>query len=105
VWDTLTFAQFLIAIEEMQTQQRAENGITEVIIGYVGEEPLDQAGRGDVTNLTELGTQFMDAGTLYQSSLDGLPDDIRSVVLAEAHRQETGTVLPATFYKLDKKPE
>jgi hypothetical protein len=84
----------------MQTQQRAENGITEIIIGYVGEEELEQT--DEVTDLTTLSTEFMGAGNVFDATLDGLPDDVRSVILAEQHRKESGTVLPSTFYQRNK---
>lgn len=93
--------QMLIAIEEMQTQQRAENGVTEIVLGVIGEEPFAQG--EEVTDLIELGTAFMDSSTIEEMGLADLPDDVRSVVLAERHRKETGAVLPSSFYKQDKK--
>ena len=96
----MTFAQFLIAIEEMQTQQRAENGITEIVLGIIGETPFEQ--QEELTDLVALGTAFMDAGSVSELALNDLPDDVRSVFLAEKHRMESGAVLPSSFYKLDK---
>lgn len=84
----------------MQTQQRAENGIEEIIIGYIGHPPLEQ--EDELVDLVALGTQFMDSAGIYEMGLDDLPDDIRSVILAERHRKETGAILPSEFYKREK---
>ncbi len=93
--------QMLIAIEEMQSQQRAENGVTEIVLGVIGEEPYEQ--QQDLTNLVDLGTAFMDSSVISEMGLGDLPDDVRSVVLAERHRKETGAVLPSSFYKQERK--
>lgn len=83
----------------MQSQQRAENGITEIIIGYVGHDPIQE--EQELTSLIDLGTAFMDSAEVQEMKLDELPDDVRSVVLAEKHRKETGAILPSEFYKRD----
>lgn len=85
----------------MQSQQRAENGITEIVLGVIGEEPYEK--QEDLTNLAELGEAFMNAGPITEMNLEDLPDDVRSVLLAETHRQQTGAVLPSSFYSLKER--
>lgn len=92
----MTFLQLLVSVEEMQSQQRAENGIEEIIIGYIGHDPLEP--EEELTDLVKLGTAFMESGVVSESTLQNLPDDVRSVVLAESHRRATGQVLPSSFY-------
>lgn len=92
--------QFLIAIEEMQTQQRAENGVTEIVIGIIGEPAFEE--KDEQTDLTALGTAFLDAGPVTNTSIDDLPDDVRSILLAEQHRKVSGVILPSSFYSRDK---
>ncbi len=69
----------------MQTQLRAENGIREKIVGYVGydwEPELDTISPSDFEGLNAKAV-----------SMKELPDDIRDILLAENYRQETGQTL------------
>jgi hypothetical protein len=75
----------------MQMQQRAEAGIKEVILGYVGHED-DENTTADLPTISEVVGGF-DAGPVKVMTLEELPDDVRSVFLAEQHRLKTGETI------------
>lgn len=91
----MTFLQLLVAVEDMQSQQRAEAGVQEIIIGYVGED-YDDSEEFDPTELTGF------EGPIYESSMDTLPPDIRDVVEVEMHRMRTGELLSIDQWKQKK---
>jgi len=82
----------LLYVEEMQSQQRAENGISEKIIGYVGYEWEPEADEIDMTLIGEF-------GPAYTTSVKDLPRDLQDVLAAENHRLKTGEVLTVDAYK------
>ena len=81
----MTFVKLLLATEEMQAQQRAENGIEEIVIGYFSDP--DDAN----VYVPEFDVSEFD-GMITAGSIDDLPDGVRSVVLAEHHRLSTGEI-------------
>lgn len=82
----MTFLKLLLATEEMQSQQRTENGVEEIVIGYFSD-PDD----GVHAYVPEFDVNEFD-GMVTASSIDDLPDSVRSVVLAEHHRLTTGEI-------------
>jgi hypothetical protein len=101
VWNDITFAQLLLYTEEMQSQQRAENGVKEVIIGYYGEESEQPI---ELPSLQSAVSEFQDSGIgpMFDVSVEDLPDHVREVFLAEMHRMKTGEVRKATEFKIKK---
>ena len=92
MWEELTFAQFMLAAEEMQTQIRLENGVRERIIGYIGsdwEPPMEEL------DISEFGEQDVTV-----TDLKDLPEDIRDIVLAENHRLKTKEVMTVEDFKI-----
>lgn len=85
MWDEMTFIRLLLATEEMQSQQRAENGVEEVVIGYFSDSDDAPA------YIPEFDVGEFD-GMVKETAIDDLPDDVRSVVLAEHHRLTTGEI-------------
>jgi hypothetical protein len=96
VWDELTFAQLLLYCEQMQMQQRAEAGIREIVAGYVGHEDIETT--EDLPTLAEV-TGGFDAGPVKAMPIEDLPDDVRSVLLAEQHRLKTGKTVKTEVFK------
>ncbi len=91
----------LLAVEEAQTLQRAENGIEEIVIGYYSDpdtEDQDETQDLDVSQFSDL--------NMEETALDALPDDLKSVYLAEVHRMKTGEIRPASeFEQSQPKPK
>lgn len=87
----------LLYIEQMQTQQRIENGVREKIVGYLGDsdwEPdADAIDPSDMAMMAEVGT-MMEA-----VNVDHLPDDIKWIYKAEQHRLKTGEIMTVQTYK------
>lgn len=96
----MTFAQLLLYTEDMQAQQRVENGVKEIILGYYGHEPDDNVSELDKT-VAEVVGEF-DGGPIIQTSMDELPDDVRSIFLAEQHRMKTGELRNADEFRVIK---
>jgi hypothetical protein len=84
----------MLAIEEMQSQVRAENGIKERIIGYVGRDWEPEPEELDVAALAEAGFK--------ETKFDDLPEDIRDIVLAEHDRLKTGKVQTVESWKKER---
>jgi len=81
----------------MQMQQRAEAGIKEVILGYVGHED-EKDENTDLPTVSEVVGGF-DAGPVRAMNMEDLPEDVRSVLLAEQHRLKTGKTLKTEVFK------
>lgn len=79
----------------MQSQQRAEAGICEIVVGYVGRDWKPEPEDIDMQAVMEL-------GPAYQIAFDDLPKDIRDIVGAENHRLQTGEVLSVEAFKKRK---
>ena len=91
MWEELTFAQFMLATEEMQTQIRLENGVRERIVGYVGsdwEPPMEEL---DISEFSEQ--------DISVTHIDDLPEDIRDILLAENHRLRTKETITVEEHK------
>jgi hypothetical protein len=69
----------------MQSQLRAENGIKEKVVGYVGYDWEPEADFISPSDFEALNPRIV--------KMEELPDDIRDVLLAENHRMATGEVL------------
>lgn len=87
--------QLLLYVEEMQSQQRAENGVKEIVVGYVDDdtiilEDIDTDGMAEFANMNS---------AFEVASYHDLPPDILDVVLAENHRLATGEVLSMEAFK------
>lgn len=80
----------LLALEEMQSHLRAENGIKERIVGYVGSDWEPEL---EEVDFTEMGEEFK------QTDFSDLPEYIRDVVDAENHRIKTNELLTVDQYK------
>lgn len=79
----------------MQSQQRAENGVREVILGYYGDDSKPQQSYDNDSIATVVG-DF--EGPVHATNLDDLPPDIRAILLAENHRKQTGETKPYTDF-------
>ena len=79
----------------MQSQQRAENGIKEIVLGYVDDDEviLEEIDTAGVAEFAELGQAF------EVTSYHDLPEDIRDIVLVENHRLATNEVLSIEAFK------
>lgn len=96
----MTFAQMLFYTEQMQTQQRVENGIREIVLGYYGHEQEDL---GPDQTLSEVVEEFaMLDGPMIETTIEELPDDLRSILLAENHRLKTGETRKASEFGIIK---
>jgi hypothetical protein len=82
----------MLAIEEMQTQIRAENGVQEKIVGYVGRD-----WNPDIEDLDI--SEFAGVGAFKETDFDDLPSDIQDIVKAEMHRMKTGEVVGVEQFK------
>jgi len=82
----------LLYVEEMQSQQRAENGIEEKIVGYVGYEFEPEVEDIDMAMIGEF-------GPAYTTSIKDLPQYIQHILSTEAHRLKTGEVLTVEAFK------
>ncbi|MGH7744595.1 MAG: hypothetical protein ACREQ5_07235 [Candidatus Dormibacteria bacterium] len=88
----------LLYTEEMQAQQRAENGVREVILGYYGHpETWIESSQGTQT-VSEIVGDF-DGGPIKQVGVADLPPEVLEVYLAEEHRRKTGQILKSTDFK------
>ena len=80
----------------MQAQQRAENGVEEIVVGYYSDldniNTLDEHQDFDVT-------EFSDMNMMEATAVDALPADLQSVYLAEMHRMKTGEVRPTSEFE------
>jgi hypothetical protein len=77
----------------MQTQQRAENGVKEIIVGYIGHPPLmPDEDANDLGEVIDAATSAF-AGDIRETPLEELPADVRAILLAEKHRNKTGEVV------------
>jgi hypothetical protein len=99
VWNEITFAQLLLYVEEMQSQQRAENGIKEIVLGYYGHElnevtPPEQSIQEAVGQFNEAG-----AGPIKQVNMEDLPEHLQEILRAEQHRLKTGEIRKSTEFK------
>jgi hypothetical protein len=85
----------------MQMQQRAEGGIKEVVLGYIGHEDEDL---GDEIEPELKGHELNEAfeGKAQRTSVDELPDDVREIFLSEQHRIKTGEVKRSTDFARGK---
>jgi hypothetical protein len=90
----MTFLQFLLAVEYMQTMARAEAGIREEVIGYYGEPDFENEDGYTQADAGEFIGSFGDAGPVVNVKPEDLPEDIREIYLAEMHRLKTGEVRP-----------
>ena len=79
----------LIWVEDAQSQIRAENGVQERIIGYLGSD----------VEIDTLETLPFDPTMVPKVAAKNLPDDIKWVYFAEIHRLKTGEVLTSQEYK------
>lgn len=68
---------------------RAENGVKERIIGYIGSD----------VEIDTLDTFNFDPNVVPKTSAKELPDDVKWVYFAEMHRLKTGEVLTSQQYK------
>lgn len=84
----------MLYVEEMQSQQRAENGIEEIVIGYADQDEFEP----EDLDANDLGI-FDSMGTYSEVALHDLPPDIRDILLAENHRMRTGEVIGVQQYK------
>lgn len=77
----------MIAVEEAQTHVRAENGIKEKVIGYLGseEEVLD--------------TLEFDSRLVPKTQAKDLPENVKWLYYAEIHRLRTGETMTGKAYK------
>jgi hypothetical protein len=80
----------------MQTQQRAEAGVREIIIGYVGHEDDADLNAGAQT-LTDVLGAF--EGVAIESTVENLPEEIRAVYLAEMMRLKTGEIRKSADFR------
>jgi len=78
----------------MQSQQRAENGIKEIVVGYVDDETLFLE---DID--TKGMAEFAESGSALEVSYHDLPIDILDIVRAENHRLATGEVVSIESFK------
>ena len=76
----------LLATEDMQSQQRAQNGVEEIVIGYFSDN--DDLGPDE---LPEFDVSEFD-GMITETSIDQLPKDIQAIIKAEHHRLTTGEI-------------
>ena len=76
----------------MQSQQRAEAGVKEKIIGYVG---YDWEPEPDAVDMLELGY----VGPASEVKVSELPQDIQDIFHAEMHRLRTGEVMTVETFK------
>lgn len=81
----------------MQSQIRAENGIKEIVVGYVGEVTEDQVEELEADEVSSL-IQGMD-NNVIQTNAEDLPPEIRDIYLAEMHRLKTGEYKAASEFK------
>jgi hypothetical protein len=95
-WDEITFLQLLLAVEEMQSQLRAENGIKEIIVGYFGEKD-DLIAISDSKEVADLMSSLDDNAMMVRP--EDLPPEVREIYLAEMHRLETGELRPASDFQ------
>lgn len=79
----------------MQSQQRAENGVKEIVLGYYGHDTEELPAKQTVTEVVG----GFDAGPVKQMNLDDLPEEVRSIFLAEQHRLETGEFIPSNVFR------
>lgn len=86
----------------MQAQQRAENGIREVILGYYGHPETwiehNREAAQETQTVAEVVGGF-DGGPIKQVNAVDLPPEVLEVYLAEEHRRKTGQVLKSTDFK------
>jgi hypothetical protein len=94
----MTFLQFLLAVEYMQTMMRAEAGIREEVVGYYGGEDFDSD--EETPNAGELIGSFGDSASVVTAKPEDLPEDIREIYLAEMHRIKTGEVRPIKDFQV-----
>jgi hypothetical protein len=91
--------QLLFYIEQMQIQLRAEAGIREIVIGYIGDPDVDTSvlDHDEITDLMQgLGSEAI------QSAAEDLPDFAREMYLSEMHRMRTGEIRPLTDFEAVK---
>jgi hypothetical protein len=79
----------------MQTQQRAESGIKERIVGYYGSDWTPEPDELDMDDLRTMA----EVGAFHEVDFKDLPEHIRDVVLAENHRMKTGQILTVDEFK------
>ena len=86
----------------MQSQQRAENGIREIVLGYYGDDSHQSKQEYDNDSVGSVISEFggSEAGPTYVTNLDDLPPDLRAILLAENHRKQTGETKPYTDFFL-----
>ena len=85
----------------MQSQQRAEGGVKEIILGYIGHEDEDLGDEmHDDISASDLSEAF--DGKAKTVTVDQLPDDVREIFLAEQHRKQTGEVKKSTDFARGK---
>jgi hypothetical protein len=80
----------------MQSQQRAEAGVREIVVGYVGRNYTPEPEDIDMQSVMEL-------GPAYEIGFNELPADIKDIVAAENHRMQTGEVLSVESFKKKKR--
>ena len=86
----------LLYVEQMQAQQRAEAGIKEVVIGYVGDEVPEEELIDELPD--ELMTMVA-SGEAMEVAMRDLPQDVKDILLAEHHRLRTGEVMTVEQFK------
>lgn len=74
-------------MEDAQSQLRAENGIKEKVIGYIGSAE-------EYHDVLEF-----DSRVVPTTKSKELPPDVKWIYFAEIHRLKTGEVLTAAQYK------
>lgn|GEM_PF-4343067 len=81
----MSFCALLMYTEDMQSQQRAENGVKEIVLGYVGDEPIKEE---ESQNVSDLASAI--DGNVIATNPSDLPDDLRAIWLADQHFKKTG---------------
>lgn len=82
----------------MQSQQRAESGVKEIVLGYYGhddEEILPEQTTSEVVGA-------FDGGPVKEMNIDDLPEDVRAIFLAEQHRLKTGECINSSEFRRSK---
>lgn len=77
--------------EDMQSQQRAENGVKEVVLGYIGHAPIEQ--EIETHSVTDLAAGL--DGQIITTNASDLPDEMRAMWLADQHFKKTGELKPS----------
>jgi hypothetical protein len=77
----------------MQSQQRAEAGIREIVVGYIGIDDIDAT--NEPLDVTSLMGALEDSGRFFETKEKDLPPWLHQVLIAERIRKETGKIVRA----------